>query len=370
MKEKTVLIAIVGQSPAILTETVWALANAKKPVVPDEVVVLTTASCGKNLQPGTEFDGAWQKLRKDILAKGGAKCKGKLKCSATEWIRYFEDSDGKPLDDLRNYDENMAAAHRMLEVIDSKRGYRIYASIAGGRKTMSALMFSSMSLLGKKGDKILHVLASKEFEQSRKYYPTTKTEQDQVELFEVPFVALYDWCDAQGLKGIPGYDELVRRTQSGIGAPPRKIVFDVEARTVSVQGGTPRKLKGYLFVYGLVALYKGIDENVKIQDALKYIWKHHKAADLPKWVITLCTNGKVYDNEGCFGYPGSTPALEVIRHNLKKVFSEFDKQTLARLIPRIGDSMDRAGFDITCSAEGTQAQDFLRLLDDAVNAIT
>ena len=40
--KRTVLIAGMGTSPAVLTETVWALAHQKKPVVPDEIVVLTT----------------------------------------------------------------------------------------------------------------------------------------------------------------------------------------------------------------------------------------------------------------------------------------------------------------------------------------
>ena len=40
--KRTILIAGTGTSPAVLTETVWALAHQKKPVVPDEIVVLTT----------------------------------------------------------------------------------------------------------------------------------------------------------------------------------------------------------------------------------------------------------------------------------------------------------------------------------------
>jgi len=36
---RTILIAGMGTSPAVLTETVWALAHQEQPVVPDEVVV-------------------------------------------------------------------------------------------------------------------------------------------------------------------------------------------------------------------------------------------------------------------------------------------------------------------------------------------
>jgi len=39
---RTILVACIGTSPAVLTETVWALAHRGMPVVPAEIVVLTT----------------------------------------------------------------------------------------------------------------------------------------------------------------------------------------------------------------------------------------------------------------------------------------------------------------------------------------
>ena len=39
--KRKVLIVTMGSSPAVLTETVWALAHLKEPVVPDEIVVLS-----------------------------------------------------------------------------------------------------------------------------------------------------------------------------------------------------------------------------------------------------------------------------------------------------------------------------------------
>ena len=40
--KRTILIAGMGTSPAVLTETVWALCHQKNPMVPDEIVVLVT----------------------------------------------------------------------------------------------------------------------------------------------------------------------------------------------------------------------------------------------------------------------------------------------------------------------------------------
>ena len=36
-RDRTILVAGMGTSPAVLTETVWALAHQEQPVVPDEM---------------------------------------------------------------------------------------------------------------------------------------------------------------------------------------------------------------------------------------------------------------------------------------------------------------------------------------------
>ena len=43
-RDRTILIAGMGTSPAVLTETVWALAHQEQHVVLDEIVVITTKS--------------------------------------------------------------------------------------------------------------------------------------------------------------------------------------------------------------------------------------------------------------------------------------------------------------------------------------
>ena len=37
-----VLLALLGMSPAVLTETVWALAHENPPILPDRIGVITT----------------------------------------------------------------------------------------------------------------------------------------------------------------------------------------------------------------------------------------------------------------------------------------------------------------------------------------
>ena len=59
---RTILIAGMGTSLAVLTNAVWALAHQKKPVVPDEIVVFITKD-GKGLLRRELFDGGvWSDL--------------------------------------------------------------------------------------------------------------------------------------------------------------------------------------------------------------------------------------------------------------------------------------------------------------------
>ena len=165
---RIILIAGMGTSPAVLTETVWALAHQKKPAVPDEIVVLTTKS-GKDALREAVMSGApsvWERLKAALRTEKIA-IAGKLVFGDTS-IRVIPDENGNEAGDLRTGADNLHAADFMLGEI---RKYTedtettILSSIAGGRKTMSALLFSCMTLLGREQDKVYHVLLPPEFEQ-------------------------------------------------------------------------------------------------------------------------------------------------------------------------------------------------------------
>lgn len=72
-RRQIVLLSVTGMTPAVLTETVWALAHEKPAVIPDRVVVLTTPRGYEQMQkeiltplaPGKA--DLWQTLRQGIL---------------------------------------------------------------------------------------------------------------------------------------------------------------------------------------------------------------------------------------------------------------------------------------------------------------
>lgn len=233
MEKKVVLVAGVGTSPAVLTETVWALAHLKFPVIPDEIVVLTTQTGRQKLEREvmTGEPSVWSRLVATLKA-AKRKVDGKLAFGETS-IRVFPDARRNPLADLRSGEDNLRAADFMLAQL---RQYTespdtvVLASIAGGRKTMSALLLSCMSLLGRADDKVYHVLLPPEFEGrldppfffpekgavNRSFADSScelRAEKAKVELFEVPYVRMRGWYQEKFKTIPPSYETLVLKVQ-------------------------------------------------------------------------------------------------------------------------------------------------------------
>lgn len=199
----SVLIAVTGMSPAILTETAWALANGKPRLLPGKVVVFATARSRDQIHRELLESGAWEDLRRAVRASDDELIFGK----AGDHIRVFS-RRGRELDDLRTPEDNQAAADFMLEHLrqfTENPDLRIVASIAGGRKTMGALLYAAMTLIGRETDRITHVLVDERLEQQRDpkfYFPKTPSEEKGIHLADIPFVPLRN--KFQDLGRMPG----------------------------------------------------------------------------------------------------------------------------------------------------------------------
>lgn len=219
-EKRTFFVAGMGTSPAVLTNAVWALAHQKKPVVPDEIVVLITKNGKELLQRELIENGVWDEMLAE-MKREKIDINGRLVFGETS-IRTIPDARGNEIDDLRAGDDNLRAADFMLSQLrqyTEDGGTELHVSIAGGRKTMSALLFSCMTLLGHEDDKVYHVLLPPEFEggsvQPPFFFPERgitytventgkkyKAEKIRSELFEVPFVRMRGWCPTDPLTGM------------------------------------------------------------------------------------------------------------------------------------------------------------------------
>ncbi len=229
--KKLVFIGIVGMSPQVITETLYALMVQQKKTV-SEIVLLTTA------------EGKAKLVELDFVSQLKSMCKAyNLECPKFELEKdvLVAKEETVELSDIRTDRDNQLFPNMIMDLIRNKtndNNTRLHCSIAGGRKTMSIAMAYALSLFGRKDDKLSHVLVSKEFENSKKFYPENKSEDKQIVLANVPFVRLREKLPL--LKEYPRatYTEFVSLTQQEINnmVVLPQLIVDRSNHTIEIAG--------------------------------------------------------------------------------------------------------------------------------------
>ena len=324
---KQVLVAVVGMSPAVLTETVWALAQQDPSAIPDEVVAITTLDGRERIrQMLFGEDAVWDHLR-DTLGNAAA---DKLHFGSNASMQVIGDGS-QDYSDITSPRENEQCADFILRVLrqyTEDSGTQVVASIAGGRKTMSALMLSCMSLLGREQDRICHVLVNDPFDKpldppfffpdNLKHYYLDKDgarggesvsgDEAQVQLSDVPFVCITKW---QNLKYAPrSYSGLVHWINTGEFDFPM-IHIDSDARTICVDG--ERKCRPGKISFGLLFFWlqwiggPGVECEswADFREYLEDYFKHHPIDQLPhEWAGEF--ERKYFKEDGSFDLDDET----------------------------------------------------------------
>jgi CRISPR-associated protein (TIGR02584 family) len=239
-------------TPAVLTETVWFLAKKEHPrTIPDRVIAITSAG-GKDLlesqlltpvSPGE--DSLWQLLRREIL---GPSCNQRTKLTLEiSVISAPNPHTGRtePLEDFRDKPANDAMADFLLAQVRSLTetpGVRLIASISGGRKSLGALLYACMSLVGRETDRLTHVLVTEPYDDPhlspRFFFPTqpiqtlatgdgkqTVAAKDaRIDLADIPFVPLRNLFESEKIRKPCSFMELVGRCKEEVGKAARRKV--------------------------------------------------------------------------------------------------------------------------------------------------
>lgn len=285
-------------SPSIVTETVWALAHEKPPVIPNRIIAVTTTAGREAIRRelfatpsgGTRAVAAerrrdrdavrpsalpcvWDQLRCALAARGFPLA-SKLRFGTTaDDIRVFTRADARgrsvELEDIRTPADNEAAADFLLDKLREfaeNEDVRLICSLAGGRKTMGALLYACLSLVGRETDRLTHVLVNEPFDdprlQPRFYFPTrpptlhranpppsrVSSAKARIQLADVPFVPLRNLFPRE-LGRMPGrFMSLVEQYRGIIGQlsePPRVELSEDEP--VVVVEGRPVRLPATAF---------------------------------------------------------------------------------------------------------------------------
>ncbi|MGN0828900.1 MAG: CRISPR-associated ring nuclease Csm6 [Akkermansia sp.] len=323
--DKVVLISVVGMTPAVLTETIWALYQERPELLPDEVVVYTTEMGAKGLEtikePVGEEPSIWQQLSERV-GKPGMLLRSCI----------FKDRNDVPLKDIVSGADQQLVADQLLHEI---RGFKselgdscsLVASIAGGRKSMSALMYAAMSLGGDAGDIITHVLADERASDCQDFFFPEQEKQAlctrhggqpfaaaevRLELAEIPFVPLRALVGEAVSSARGSFATLVnrarQRVQEAAGAVIPKVVIDCKSDKLLVEiNGKP-----------ISWVKEQEQEQFALMCLLMYLYEHG-------W------RGKRADNE-----PSFVPELRQALHTLKNE-RRLPEAVLQRMQPQRGD---------------------------------
>jgi len=247
---KNILVASIGMSPAVITETLWALMNPHKqrdevlrghaPFVPELVHVVTTARGRQRIAAS----GLQARIRELYSAHGHPEPR--------LIIDVPKDQKGEEIEDINTEAENIAFADLITAII---RQYTqdpesaVHVSLAGGRKTMTSFTHAAITYFGRPQDRLSHVLVEppvlettldfwwpgqpEEKVLSRDGHPYSTREGDaHVELVETPFVRLRHLLDTDNLPTPLSHRQVLAELQKAVDA--QTVVLRFADRTLQV----------------------------------------------------------------------------------------------------------------------------------------
>lgn len=229
MPGERILVVTTGETPQVVTETLWALARSDPPWLPDRIVLATTAAGARIYREGHAGRGL-----APLLGAGGrlAALWRDIGCGQAEPnVEMLVPGHGpETLLDLRTAADAELFAEVLLEriaALTADKSSELHVSLAGGRKTMSVLTGQVLSLLGRPQDRLSHVLVSPASLEHRPdfWWPgdgSPMSAEAQVHLHEVPYVRARAWVDVDRiLVGPPGerYRTAILRTNLALDEP-------------------------------------------------------------------------------------------------------------------------------------------------------
>lgn len=275
--KRKILLSVTGMSPAVVTETLYALVT-EKDFIPTEIQVITTEQ-GKNklLEALLGIEGG-RKERKGALQEFIEDYGEKYGFSSIHFdescIHIITDECGQNLPDIRTPEENEHAANSIVQLVGNlcqDEEMQLHVSIAGGRKTMGFFMGYALSLYGREQDSLSHVLVDSQYESLTSfYYPKpyphliNKNDGTQIDakdgkvmLAEIPWVRLGLGVPEDLKQQTISYSDSVKNAQALLDMPSLTFLSPMEERGVMF-GTKLLKLapRGYALLLSLVLAKK------------------------------------------------------------------------------------------------------------------
>lgn len=271
-------ICVLGSSPAVVTETLYCLSQNKDDF-PTSIDIFTTS---KGKQQAQE-QGLIHHINQLCLDYALSPIK-----PSDIVFHVVKDKQGDPMEDIRSSLDQTQMADDLVNILRKIMSVnppkRIFASIAGGRKSMSFYMGMVFSLFARHQDELTHVLVEPEYEVPGFWYPTPNSEQLKVvkageivqldvskaelELAYIPFVrmrGLFGKSTASHLMENGTFEELVFAYQLALDLSSIRLEFNWDTLEVTLNDClVPIKNIDSLVLYFMIA------EDCKYNSPLTY----------------------------------------------------------------------------------------------------
>jgi CRISPR-associated protein (TIGR02584 family) len=182
---RQILFCTIGQTPQVVTETLWALKQREPPWVPDEIHIVTTTHSLERIRTtlqnpegplATLLGGQLPPVTAYIpMRNGGARvypmpsANGRLPITTVAG-----DANNELIADVRSVEDAAIMGDVILQLMAEfvrDDSTQIHVSLAGGRKTTSAYALLAFALIGRPRDEASHVLVSPpEFEDNPEFW--------------------------------------------------------------------------------------------------------------------------------------------------------------------------------------------------------
>ena len=198
---RDILVAVVGLTPQVITETVYYLTQVHSPPVTLAGIHVLTTQLGKT-QLLTQLLAPRSGHFHTFCAEYG------LDPTTIDFeVHVLKDAVDVPLEDIRTATDSIAVADQIAALVrrlTSDPTTRLYCSLAGGRKTQSVLLGFALQLYGRPQDRLLHVLVDEALQNhSAFFYPSKESRllptrdgrlvdahTAQIDVVDIPFLRL------------------------------------------------------------------------------------------------------------------------------------------------------------------------------------
>lgn len=294
---RRILIVVTGETPQVITETLYALLTQPKAFVPTQLVVVTTGVGAARVREKFMIPG----VRGNPLRRLCDQFKVTGLSLTDSSIRTGLAPNGQPDADAHTEPELMRMGDVILATLFEFSGddTAVHLSLSGGRKTMSFYAGQAMSLLARPQDRLSHVILNdRRFERSPDFfYPparsvllkvrnpltgrleTASTKGADVVISYVPFLRLRDMLGKHTMADLSRrrpLSEMIAEANQVLNDPGEAVVaFDTEQGKVWCNHILiPFAPVEYAFYYALASLAEedlGLTRRASDEECLQYL---------------------------------------------------------------------------------------------------